>query len=50
MGTKSKLRKHGGKGTFLGNALRTLKGVSPALLSIIGTAVPGVSGLSTILV
>lgn len=44
-----KLRKNGGEGTFLGNALRTLKDVSPALLDIIGTAVPGVSGLSSIL-
>ena len=43
-----KLRKNGGPGTFLGNALRTLKDVSPAILDIIGTVVPGVSGLSTI--
>lgn len=43
------LRKNGGEGTFLGNALRTLKDISPALLEIIGTAVPGVSGLASIL-
>ena len=43
-----KLRKNGGEGTFLGNALRTLVDVSPELLSIIGTVVPGVSGLSDI--
>lgn len=44
-----KLRKNGGEGTFLGNALRTLVDVSPELLSIIGTVVPGVEGLSSIL-
>ena len=48
MADKSKLRKNGGQGTFLGNALRKLKDVSPALLSIIGTVVPGVSGLASI--
>lgn len=40
---------NGGSGTFLGNALRVVKDVSPALLDIIGVAVPGVSGLSNIL-
>jgi len=44
-----KLKKNGGEGTFLGKALGVLKDVSPALLSIIGTAVPGVAGLSNIL-
>jgi len=49
MGDKSKLRKNGGKGTFLGNALRKLKDVSPELLSIVGNFVPGISGLSDIM-
>ena len=44
-----KLKRNGGEGTFLGKALGTLKDVSPALLDIIGTAIPGVSGLSNIL-
>ena len=44
-----KLKKNGGEGTFLGKALSKLKDVSPALLSIIGTAIPGVSGLADIL-
>jgi len=48
MADKNKLRKNGGSGTFLGNALRTLVDVSPELLSIIGTVVPGVEGLSSI--
>lgn len=48
MADKSKLRKNGGEGTFLGNALRTLIDVSPELLSIIGTVVPGVQGLSSL--
>ena len=39
---------NGGQGTFLGNALRTLKDISPEILSIVGTVVPGASGLSAI--
>jgi hypothetical protein len=49
MGDKAKLRKNGGEGTFLGNVLRTLKDVSPELISIIGTVAPGVGGLSSII-
>ena len=49
MSDNKKLRKNGGKGTFLGNALRTLKDVSPDLLGIIGSVVPGVGGLSSII-
>ena len=44
-----KLRKNGGPGTFLGNALRTVVDISPELLSIVGTVVPGVSGLSSLI-
>jgi hypothetical protein len=44
-----KLRKNGGEGTFLGNALRTVVDISPELLSIVGTVVPGVEGLSSLI-
>ena len=44
--TNPKLRKNGGEGTFIGNALRKLKDVSPALLDIVGNFVPGVGALS----
>ena len=44
-----KLRKNGGEGTFLGNALRTLVDVSPELLSIIGAVVPGAEGLTSLI-
>lgn len=46
--TNPKLRKNGGEGTFIGNALRKLKDVSPALLDIVGNFVPGVGALSGI--
>ena len=48
MSNNPKARKNGGEGTFLGNALRTLKDVSPALLEVVGTFVPGIGGLSSI--
>ena len=44
-----KLRKNGGEGTFLGNALRTIVDISPELLSIVGTVVPGAEGLSSLI-
>ncbi len=44
-----KLRKNGGEGTFLGNALRTVVNVSPELLSIIGTVAPGLGGLTSLI-
>ena len=47
-----KLRKNGGGGTFVGNALRGLvkvgKKVAPELLSAVGDVVPGVSALKKI--
>ena len=39
------LRKNGGEGTFVGNLLRTIVGVSPEILNILGT-VTGVDGLN----
>jgi len=39
------LRKNGGQGTFVGNLLRTIVGVSPEILNILGT-VTGVEGLN----
>lgn len=39
------LRKNGGQGTFVGNLLRTIVGVSPEILNILGT-VTGVDGLN----
>ena len=49
MSDNPKLKKNGGSGTFIGNVLRTLKDVSPELISIIGTVAPGVGGLSSII-
>ena len=49
MSDNPKLKKNGGNGTFLGNVLRTLKDVSPQLISIIGSSIPGVGGLTSII-
>ncbi len=48
MSDNPKLKKNGGKGTFIGNALRTLVDVSPELLGIISTVAPGAGGLSSL--
>jgi len=45
MSNNPKLRKNGGEGTFVGNLLRTIAGVSPEILNILGT-VTGVEGLN----
>lgn len=37
MSNNPKLRKNGGEGTFVGNALRTIAGVTPDILNIVGT-------------
>jgi hypothetical protein len=49
MSDNPKLKKNGGEGTFIGNVLRTLKDVSPELIKIIGSSVPGVGGLTSII-
>tara|TARA_R100001463_G_scaffold105004_2_gene159530 strand:- start:524 stop:1006 length:483 start_codon:yes stop_codon:yes gene_type:complete len=45
MSKNPNLRKNGGEGTFVGNLLRTIVGVSPEILNILGT-VTGVEGLN----
>ena len=45
MADKNKLRKNGGSGTFAGNALRSIVGVAPELLNLVGT-VTGMDGLN----
>ena len=45
MSKNPNLRKNGGEGTFVGNLLRTIVGVSPEILNILGT-VTGVDGLN----
>jgi len=45
MSNNPKLKKNGGEGTFVGNLLRTIAGVSPEILNILGT-VTGVEGLN----
>ena len=45
MSDNPKLKKNGGEGTFVGNLLRTIAGVSPEILNILGT-VTGVEGLN----
>ena len=45
MSNNPKLKKNGGEGTFVGNLLRTIVGVSPEILNILGT-VTGVEGLN----
>ena len=42
-----KLRKNGGEGTFVGNVLRSLEGVAPEILSVLGT-VSGIPGLTAL--
>lgn len=37
MSDNPNLRKNGGDGTFVGNALRTIAGVTPDILNIVGT-------------
>lgn len=52
MDKNPKLKKNGGEGTFVGNALRSLvkigKDVAPDLLTAVGEVVPGLSGLKKI--
>lgn len=43
-----KLRKNGGGGTFMGNALRTLVDISPEIVDLVGEFIPGVSSFSNI--
>ena len=45
MSTNPKNKKNGGSGTFVGSLLRTIAGVSPDILNILGT-VTGVDGLN----
>lgn len=45
MSNNPKLKKNGGEGTFVGNLIRTIAGVSPEILNILGT-VTGVEGLN----
>jgi hypothetical protein len=47
-GKNPKLRKNGGGGTFMGNVLRTIVDISPELVDLVGTFVPGVSSFSAI--